>query len=226
MAALPPGEHVIVGTLSGLEPKTNGWMRFSITREGNQYPDKVDTSKPEIIAQATALMGQLVSAQVNVQQSDTPNPHKPGTFYMNRYLNAIGPAAEGAMTQQPQQQAQGQQRARGGHTGEQFDPVRMARMGGSERAVQMAAAGLIPESQQTVTGLVEVAETWAAYFLLGPERFGVKAFNAPPEPQPQAQSQQQSFEDPGSDAPPVEDDIPFAWKDDYGREPRWAVRWR
>lgn len=220
MAALPVGDHTVTGTLSGVEPKGD-WKVFSVTPPGAQYPHKLSTKKQEIVDQAMALLGQMVTVQATVQDSGNPNPHRPGENYLNRYLNAIGPATEGATTQQPQAQQQAQ--SRGGHSGQEFDPVRMARMGASERAVQMAAAGLLPETQLTTAGLVEVAETWAAYFLLGPERFGVKAFNAPPEPQAQ---QQQLAADPGSDAPPVEDDIPFMWRDDYGREPGWAVQWR
>lgn len=221
MAALPVGDHTVTGTLSGVEPKGD-WKVFSVTPPGAQYPHKLSTKKQEIVDQAMALLGQMVTVQATVQDSGNPNPHRPGENYLNRYLNAIGPATEGAATPVAGSAAATNQPAQRGHTGDAFDPVRMARMGASERAVQMAAAGLLPESQMNVTGLVEVAETWVAYFLLGPERFGVKVFNAPPEPQ----AQQQTFGDPGSDAPPVEDDIPFAWKDDYGREPRWAVRWR
>jgi hypothetical protein len=204
--ALPDGEHTITGKLSGLEPKNNGWMQFSILQPGKQYPEKASTKDAERIAQATALMGQDVTATINVVTSDTPNPHQAGTFYKNRYLNAIGPAGQGApVAQQQAQQAapQAQQQAR--HGGGEFDPVRMARMGASERAVAMAAAGLIPQEQQTVVGLVEVAETWVAYYLHGPERFGVRAFDAPmPEPAAASGEQQQL----GADVP-IDDDIPF-----------------
>ena len=76
--ALPVGEHVIEGVLSGLEPKSNGWMRFSVTREGMEWPDKIDTKKPEIIQQATALLGQKVSVAVLVAGLRQPKPTQAG----------------------------------------------------------------------------------------------------------------------------------------------------
>lgn len=225
--ALAPGDHTVTGTLSGVEPRSNGWMRFSIQQQGMQYPDKVETAKPEIIAQATALLGQVVTAQVSVVDSGNPNPHRPGTNYMNRYLNAIGPAGQGVQVSPPQQQAptaapqnqpapQAQMPAgypqQQAHTGQQFDPVRMARMGGSERAVAMVEAGIA--QVESIVDLVKLAETWAAYFLLGPERFGIVPYTSIAGMAQQAQ-QAQPAGDPGpetsgfdySQAP--DDDIPF-----------------
>lgn len=216
------GDHTVTGTLSGVEPKTNGWFRFSILQPGAQYPEKVDTKKQEIINQGTALLGQMVTAQVAVQDSGNENPNRPGTNYMNRYLNAIGPAAQGAVTQQAQQQtvqqAQPQQAQPGGHSGSQFDPVRVARTSGSERAIEMVEAGI--EQADDIVTLVALAETWAAYILLGPERFGVTPYNSPQGVQilqaPQGAAQpaameQQSFvvQDDSNRPPPADDDIPF-----------------
>lgn len=217
MAALPPGEHVIVGTLSGLEPKTNGWMRFSITREGNQYPDKVDTSKPEIIAQATALMGQLVSAQVNVQQSDTPNPHKPGTFYMNRYLNAIGPAAPGQQSQVAQAAPQAQTpyvpTPQAAPSGDPFAPdardLKIYRQVAWKTSIDLAVHGLIPFEP---VALVQASEVAMGYLRYGPARFGVVGHDAPSANQAMPQGQGDGHEQ----APhPADDDIPFAFLDIY-----------
>lgn len=57
-----------------------------------------------------------------------------------------------------------------------------------EVGAKVAAALLpyLPEGQQNVTGIVEVSEAVVAYFVYGPSRFGVGAFNAPAEPEPPA----------------------------------------
>ena len=226
--ALQIGDHTITGTLSGVEPKTNGWFRFSILEAGKTYAEKVDTKHEEIIAQAMALLGQQVTAQVAVTDSGNANPNRPGTNYLNRYLNAIGPAALGAPVPQqaaPQQPAaqqpapqqppqpvipQGSTLVAGDGSGENpIKALRIARMAASERAVQMAEAGLLPEAQTSVQGLVGVAEVWVAYYLLGPGRFGVAAFDSAGDPTAPAQTQLPTG-DPGSDAPhPADDDIPF-----------------
>lgn len=215
MPALPIGEHTVVGTLSGIEPKTSGWMRFSISVPGDQYPLKVDTKKPEIIEAAKALLGQDVTVQVNVQDSGNPNENKPGTNYMNRYLNEIAPAGEAAAQQQATQQqaSPGAGQAGGASPGEgqagaarsivpeheRTRQIRIMRQHCWANAVALGAAGQIgrlgADGKPVVTpiDLVEASEVEMTYIVYGPTRFGVQAFGsrtetpaATPTPTPQA----------------------------------------
>ena len=202
--APPLGESVVTGTLSGVEPRSGGWMRFSILEAGKQYPVKVDTKKPEIIQQATAMLGQQVSAQINCSDSGNPNPNSPGNNFINRYLNQIGPAgsiaAPAGQTQQavdpndPVAVAKAALAAAEAEAAAKAQQAAAAQQGGGQRvddsvremrimrqtAVKAAAAMFpaLPESQQSPKGLVEVAEAFVAYFVYGPGRFGVTAFDA------------------------------------------------
>lgn len=210
--APPLGESVVTGVLSGLEPRSNGWMRFSILEQGKQYPVKVDTKKPEIIQQATAMMGQAVSAEINCSDSGNPNPNQPGQNFINRYLNKIGPAgtlAAPAATGAPaaadpndpvavakaalaaaeaQAAAKAQQATTAPQGGAQYEDdsvrqLRIMRQSAAKCAAEMFAH--LPESQQTPKGVVEVSEALLAYFVYGPGRFGVTAFDAPAPAQTQ-----------------------------------------
>jgi hypothetical protein len=204
--ALPEGDHVVNGTLTGFEVK-NGWHKFSVLEEGMQYPVKADTKKPDVINAALALVGQPVSIKVTRKDSGNPNPNAPGTNYINTYLNEIGALSAGAFpnTSQPAQQGQAQQAQapRGGGNEDPIRALRIARMNGAQHAVGMLAAGILPESQQNMSGLVEVAEAWVAYTLLGPQRFDVAAFNAPPTAQAPAQEEPPPPEEPPANVHPI-----------------------
>jgi hypothetical protein len=198
------GDNVVNGTLTGFEVK-NGWHKFSISVPGWQYPVKADTKKPDVINAALALVGQDVSIKINRSESDTLNPHN-NQPYINTYLNEIGALAAGAIANptpgQPAQQGQQSQAPR--WRGE--DPIkalRIARQNGAYQAIGMLAAGLVPESQQNMSGLVEIAEAWVAYTLLGPQRFDVPAFNAPPTEQQPAQEEPPPPEEPPANVHPV-----------------------
>jgi hypothetical protein len=181
-----PVERVIQGVLAGVEPRNNGWRRFAIQEPGRQYPIKVDTKKPEVIDQAMALMGQMVSAAIREQQSDSINPHN-NQPYINRYLNEIAAAGHAQnpppqQVQQPQpvpfpQQAARQQTPQewgGGLTGAEKD-LDIHRQLAWKGACWMAAAGKI---ESTPRALVEAAEVGMAYITYGPLRFGVQPFSA------------------------------------------------
>lgn len=199
--APPLGESVLTGTLSGVEPRTGGWMRFSVLEPGKQYPVKVDTKKPEIISQAMALIGQQVSVQINCSDSGNPNPNSPGNNFINRYLNQIGPAGSIAGPAAPAQQAvdpndpvavakaalaQAEAQAAAAAAAQQTphqaprqdDSVREMRIM-RQSAAKCAAAiySSLPEEQQTPVGLVAASEALLAYFVYGPGRFGVTAFD-------------------------------------------------
>ncbi len=205
--ALGIGEHVVNGLLSGMEARGNaGWMRYSILEEGKQYPVKVDTRKPEIIAACQALMGQQVSAKINVQDSGNANPNQPGTNFLNRYLNEIGALSNGAFPQTaatnvapPAQQQQAAQQATNVAQPQQqaanpFSPdardLKIYRQVAWKTAVELAAAGKVPFSPME---LVQAAEVAMAYLVYGPARFGVTAFDtahAPGAPVPQAAAEE------------------------------------
>jgi hypothetical protein len=109
----------IVGVVAGLEQRSGGWVAVSILEPNSQYPKKLSTKKQELIGQAQQLMGQLVTAGFNEQESTNINPHN-GQPYMNRYLEALAFGQVdlvGMPTQiQPQQfmpQAQPQQQFQG-----------------------------------------------------------------------------------------------------------------
>lgn len=228
----PVVERVIVGTLSGIEPKNGGWMRFSLQEDGKQYPVKCETKKPETIKQATALLGERVKIKLGEQLTDNinPNNNKP---YINRYLNQIavaGPqevgsgepltSGEAAATQaatgdwgtgqaaqQPSVAAQ-QQAAYG--PSETVRELRIMRIAASKNACDMLAAGEFQDGVG-IEDLVAAAESWVAYFVYGAARFGVPAFDAGiAEHQAQQPAAESAPPDSGHDfAPHGDDDIPF-----------------
>lgn len=183
-----PVERVLQGVLAGVEPRNNGWMRFAIQEPGRQYPVKVDTKKPEIVNQAMALMGQMVSAVIREEQSTSINPHN-NQPYTNRYLNEIAPAGyvpqgqpvqEKQMLagyplqpQQPQQQPVQVQQSQQ-LTGAERD-LDIHRQLAWKGACWLAAAGVIGSEPRD---LVEAAEVGMAYIHYGPLRFGVQPFSA------------------------------------------------
>jgi hypothetical protein len=204
-----PVDRDIHGQLVAVEVRNAGWHRFSILEDGNQYPTKVDTKKPELVNQAMALMQQQVSANMREQQSTNINPHN-GQPYTNRYLNAISPRGFAPGVQpyqqpQPQQpqavyqpsqtapQPQYQPAAQPQPQAPQYQPgiagfdkdVNIMRQTAS-KVVAMSLPSLPPE-KQTLIGMIEVCEAWLAYYTYGPLRFGVRPFDAPRQPeQPQA----------------------------------------
>jgi len=78
----------IIGTITGLEQRSGGWVAVSISEPGKDYPKKLSTKKQELIGQAQQLMGQLVTAGFNEQESTNINPNN-GQPYTNRYLEAL-----------------------------------------------------------------------------------------------------------------------------------------
>jgi hypothetical protein len=178
-------DKVVVGLLTGMEPRSSGWFRFTVQEEGKQYPTRLDTKKPEIIEQCKALMGQRVKAMFTERESDNINENT-GKPYINRYLNNVAAAQADDVssapnpTQAPQQNAGGSSPAatRGDDS---VRELRIMRMGASERAVAMLAAGALDGRLAEVdaaTALVEAAEVWVAYYVYGAARFGVAAFDA------------------------------------------------
>ena len=200
----PPGpvDKTVTGMLTGFEPRSSGWTRFSIQEQGRQYPYKCDTKKPELVQQAHALMGQVVTVQVREETSTTLNPHN-GQPYTNRYLNAIAPA--GQMQAQPQQagypqqmqpvsspapvpqyQPQPQQAPQPQQPVDPYRPdardLKIYRQVAWKGAIELVTSGKIELDPKA---MVAAAEIGMAYLVFGPTRFGVQAFDQPQQPQPQ-----------------------------------------
>jgi hypothetical protein len=215
----PPVDLDVHGTLVGSEARNAGWMRFLVLEQGKQYPYKADTKKPEVIQQAMSLMGQPVSISVREQDSSERNPHT-GLPYKNRYLNAIAPMGyapgvqpspqhmqqnsppgEYTQQQQPQQQLQQQQQPVQQQQQQQqqqqpFQPgiagydkdINIMRQCASKCAVMQMHA--LPAEQRTPLGLIAAAETWMAYYVYGPLRFGLQPFSSIDGQQPVGGPQQ------------------------------------
>lgn len=180
MADRPKTDLVLVGTLTGVEPRGD-WWSFSITEDGKQYPKKVDTKKTEIQQAAVAMLNQRVKAMVTEQDSEKINEHT-GKPFVNRYLNQIALAApDDVSSQQPSQATPAAQGNAG--SGQAQGPsetvreLRIMRMGASERAVAMLGTGLLGVNP-TINDLVETAEAWVAYYVYGAARFGVPSFDS------------------------------------------------
>ena len=99
-------DQQVIGTIAGLEQRSGGWVAVAIMEPGKEYPKKLSTKKQELISQAQQMMGQVVTAGYNEQESTNINPHN-GQPYTNRFLEALAFGAVdlvGTPTQiQPQQ---------------------------------------------------------------------------------------------------------------------------
>jgi len=94
----------VTGQLAGIEARNGGWFAVHIQEQGQNYPKKLSTKKPDLVQLAQQLMGQMVTALYNEAESTNINPNT-GMPYTNRYLEALGLA--GSMPQ-PVQQVQQQ----------------------------------------------------------------------------------------------------------------------
>ena len=74
----------IVGQCVEITEK-NGWTSFSVD-VGTQYPVRLSTKVAAIIEQARAV-GSDVATWTFKESQGNENPNKPGTYYMNRYLD-------------------------------------------------------------------------------------------------------------------------------------------
>ena len=74
----------------------NGWTAFAVD-VGTQYPVRLSTKLDPLIELGRAAVkdgGVFVWTYKESQGGE--NPHKPGTFYTNRYLSGVEKAVEGA----------------------------------------------------------------------------------------------------------------------------------
>jgi hypothetical protein len=195
----------IVGTVQGIESRNGGWSAIAILQEGNQYPLKLSTKKPDLISQAMALMGQVVTAAYNEQQGTSLNPHT-GQPYMNRYLEGItlGGQPMPQQYQQPQAQPVQQQQAPVQQQAYQQQPVsndlkdlRITRLACLKVSVEIWKT-FEPEARN-IASLIAINEELTPYGLNG------VPWTTAPTAAPAPVQQQQA----PNDQPPPDDDIPF-----------------
>jgi hypothetical protein len=68
----------------------NGWTEFHIN-VGSKYPLKLATKIEALIKDARAV-GNAPSTWKFKESEGNPNPNRPGSFYMNRYLEGVEPS--------------------------------------------------------------------------------------------------------------------------------------
>ena len=205
-------DQQIIGTVSGLEQRSGGWVAVAILAPGKEYPVKLSTKKQELIGQAQQMMGQVVTAGFNEQESTNINPHN-GQPYTNRYLEALAfgavdlvgmptqiqpqqfvpqPQPQAQNFPPPQQQAQPQQFQGQPQTFAQqpaavpFVDLKQGmihRQTASKVAVQLLAY-LVPD-ERNLASLVRISEQLVKYYDEGVQ------WTTPPVQQPQAQQQNQ-----------------------------------
>ncbi len=81
------------------------WTEFHVELPGKQYPVKLSSKQPAIKEAAQAAVNANAIAVWTYSQRDgKENPHKPGTFYKNRYLESvvIGGTLDPALAEQQQ----------------------------------------------------------------------------------------------------------------------------
>jgi hypothetical protein len=82
-------QRTVVGTCQAVEQKPGSeWVRFLVEVPGNNYPLRVDTRDPDVIAAGKAVGAGVATWTINEVVSDKINPRnqKP---YTNRYLEAV-----------------------------------------------------------------------------------------------------------------------------------------
>lgn len=78
----------IVGTCEEIEQKPGSeWVRFKIN-VGTQYPVTLSTKLPSLIEQARAV-GTDTATWTFKESQGNENPNRPGTYYMNRWLEKV-----------------------------------------------------------------------------------------------------------------------------------------
>lgn len=86
----------------------NGWTAFSVD-VGTQYPVRLSTKlDPLIELGRAAVKDGGVFTWTYKESQGGENPHKPGTFYTNRYLSGVEKAVEGTEGASPATGASGQ----------------------------------------------------------------------------------------------------------------------
>ncbi len=79
--------HQVEGFCDGIMLKGGDWQEFHINI-GRQYPVKL-ASKQKDIQEAVAAAGRNPAVWTYSERDGNPNPHRPGEFYKNRYLEKV-----------------------------------------------------------------------------------------------------------------------------------------
>ena len=227
----------ITGQLAGIEARNGGWFAVAIQEQGKDWPLKLSTKKGELVQMAQQLMGQMVTAGYNEQESTNINPHN-NQPYINRYLEALSLAGMNGqqpqqMAQQPQQMVQQQpiqmqpqqvmQQPMQVQQQPQVQPIVQQRQSEAERELKIhrqaackVAVQLLPHILKegevaTLSGLLRISESLVQYFGQGVQ-WTVQA-EQPQQQTMQADPGPQQGDPGGGFAQPLDpygDDIPFA----------------
>lgn len=173
--------HQIQGVCDGFMQRGD-WQEFHINI-GRQYPVKLATKQPNIKEAATAA-GQQQAVWTYNETQGKENPHRPGEFFKNRYLNKV----EVGGTLSPE--AAAKQNGGGKTTGVSTDSERRSI---ERQTIVKAAISLYPD------GLVKTDAEW--FTLLT----AIAAFVAQAPPPVTATP----AEDPNPQPENPDDDIPF-----------------
>lgn len=154
------------------------WHEFHIN-VGRQYPVKLSTKQPDIVAIANAA-GQNMAVWTYKETEGAPNPHRPGENFKNRYLSKI--EVGGVLAQQPQASTAG-----GSHGGKSPDERQSIERQTVAKAAIPAYMGARQFTEDELFAFMDRAAEW------------IKGSPAVQTPQaaPVAQTQ------------PPDDDIPF-----------------
>lgn len=81
----------VVGVCTGITERKEGWHQFEISIPGRDYPVKLDTKIEDLIDAARAVKntGEIATFTYTEKDSGTPNPHRPGSNFLNRYLEGV-----------------------------------------------------------------------------------------------------------------------------------------
>lgn len=90
-----------IGVLDSITEKTSGWHRLEIKIPGKDYTLKLDTKLGALVEQARATGTQTMEWTYSESDSGTPNPNRPGSNYINRRLEKVGPASAQQAAAQP-----------------------------------------------------------------------------------------------------------------------------
>lgn len=81
----------VIGTLAGIMEKTGDWRELHVAIPGKQYPVKMSTKKEELIVLARAAGDNVMEWTYTEKDSGKPNPHQPGTNFLDRYFEGVAP---------------------------------------------------------------------------------------------------------------------------------------
>ena len=90
-----PDTKTATGTCAEISERGE-WTTFHVD-VGTQYPVKLSTKLAPLVelGRAASKSGGVFDWTYTEKQGKE-NPHRPGTYYMDRYLSGVEPAAEGA----------------------------------------------------------------------------------------------------------------------------------